>query len=68
MRPLAASLVFIIIAMIVGVFRQLLFTNSGNNSDDSNIGLTKLHTLTVTQHSDSKYSFNSLYEALYKKN
>jgi ADP-ribosylglycohydrolase len=61
MRPLAASLVFIIIAMIVGVFRQLLFTNTGSASDDSNIALTKIHTLTVAQHSDSKLSFNSLY-------
>ena len=61
MRPLAASLVFIVIAMIVGVFRQLLFTNTGSNSDDSNIALTKLHTLTVSQHTDSKFSYNSLY-------
>ena len=49
MRPLAASLVFIVIAMIVGVFRQVLFSNSGTSGDDSNIALTKLHTLTVTQ-------------------
>ena len=51
MRPLAASLVFIIIAMIVGVFRQVLFNNSSSSGDDSNIALTKIHTLTVPQQS-----------------
>ena len=66
MRPLAASLVFIVIAMIVGVFRQLLFNNTGSTSDDSNIAVTKLHTLTVAQHTDNKFSYNSLYEAFYK--
>ena len=61
MRPLAASLVFIIIAMIVGVFRQLLFNNTNHSGDDSNIGLTKIHTLTVPQQTDQKFTYNSLY-------
>ena len=66
MRPLAATMVFIVIAMIVGVFRQVIFNSSNASGDDSNIGLTKLHTLTVTQPSENKFTYNSLYEALYK--
>ena len=67
MRPLAASIVFIIIAMIVGVFRQVLFSStSGSSGDDSNIALNKIHTLTVTQQSEQRFAYNSLYEAFYK--
>ena len=50
MRPLAASIVFMIIAMIVGVFRQVLFNSTIKDSgDDSHIGLTKINTLTISQ-------------------
>jgi hypothetical protein len=67
MRPLAASLIFIIIAMIVGVFRQVLFNSTSSNAgDDSNIALTKIHTLTVTQPFDKGFTYNSLYEAIYQ--
>jgi hypothetical protein len=67
MTPLAASLIFIIIAIVVSVFRHLIFhTSSINSGDDSNIALTKLHTLTIPQPSDNKLSYNSLYEAYFK--
>lgn len=67
MTPFAASLIFIIIAIVVSIFRQLIFhTSSINAGDDSNIGLTKLHTLTIPHPTDNKYSYNSLYEAYFK--
>lgn len=66
MTPLAASLIFIIITIIVSIFRHLIFQTSASSGDDTNISLTKLHTLTIPQQIDSKLSFNSLYQAFYK--
>jgi len=67
MTPLGASLIFVFISVLVSLFRHLFFHSSSlNPSDDSNISLTKLHTLTIAQMNPPKKAYNSLYEAYFK--
>lgn len=67
MTPLQASLIFVFISILVSIFRHLfLHSPSLNNSEDSNISLTRIHTLTVAQSSSPKGAYNSLYEAYFK--
>jgi hypothetical protein len=67
MSPLAASLVFVFIAIAVSIFRHIFFQPpSLNAGDDINVSLTKLHTITIQQHLKNKTPYNSLYEAFYK--
>ena len=67
MSPLAASLVFVIIAIVVSIVRHVFFQGPTLNAgDDINISLTKLHTITLQQHQKNKNPYNSLYEAYYR--
>ena len=67
MTPLGASLIFVFISILVSLFRHLFFHSSSiNGNDDSNITITKLHTITITQNVQQRQPYNSLYEAYFK--
>jgi len=67
MTPLGASLAFVLISVIVSLFRQFFWNSSSlNANDDSSISLLKLHTLTINQNAPQKRPYNSLYEAYFK--
>lgn len=62
MSPLAASLIFVIIAIVVSIFRNIFFQNpSLNAGDDTNISLAKLHSVTIQHQQKNKIPYNSLF-------
>ena len=66
MTPLIASLIFVLISVVVSIFRHLFLSTSHGHNDDSNISLTKIHTLTVPHRNTESFVYNSLYELYYK--
>ena len=61
MTPLGASLIFVFISIVVSVFRHFFLSTNSSQNDDSNISITKIHTLTVPFTSPDVQVYNSLY-------
>ena len=66
MTPLSASLIFVFISLLVSLFRHVFVSSAIGGNDDSNISITRMHTVAAGSNNETPRAYNSLYEAYMK--